>query len=123
MKGKKIAALLMAAVLLMAAMTGCSGSGDKGTLKVATNAEFDPWEYLENGEFVGADMDIIRAVADKMGMKVEIQNMEFEAVLSALVSKSCDVAVAGLTVNKKRAEQVDFSSAYYKVSQDADRPQ
>lgn len=53
MKGKKIAALLMAAVLLMAAMTGCSGSGDKGTLKVATNAEFDPWEYLENGEFVG----------------------------------------------------------------------
>ena len=93
MKGKKIAALLMAAVLLMAAMTGCSGSGDKGTLKVATNAEFDPWEYLENGEFVGADMDIIRAVADKMGMKVEIQNMEFEAVLSALVSKSCDVAV------------------------------
>ena len=117
MKGKKIAALLMAAVLLMAAMTGCSGSGDNGTLKVATNAEFDPWEYLENGEFVGADMDIIRAVADKMGMKVEIQNMEFEAVLSALVSKSCDVAVAGLTVNKKRAEQVDFSNAYYKVSQ------
>ena len=70
--------------------------GDNGTLKVATNAEFDPWEYRENGEFVGADMDIIRAVADKMGMKVEIQNMEFEAVLSALVSKSCDVAVACL---------------------------
>lgn len=89
----------------------------KGTLKIATNAEFDPMGVLENRRIVGADMDIIRAVADKMGMKVEIQNMEFEAVLSALVSKSCDVAVAGLTVNKKRAEQVDFSSAYYKVSQ------
>ena len=73
MKGKKCAALLTAAVLFTAALTGCSGTpGDasgsdvsdsgKPKLKVATNAEFDPWEYIENGEYVGADMDIMRAI-------------------------------------------------------------
>lgn len=128
MKGKKCAALLTAAVLFTAALTGCSGTpGDasgsdvsdsgKPKLKVATNAEFDPWEYIENGEYVGADMDIIRAIADKLDMEVEIQNMEFEAVLSALVSKTCDVAISGLTINQTREKQVDFSDPYYKTAQ------
>ena len=116
MKGKKIAALLTAAVLLVGSLAGCSGN-DKTKLTVATNAEFAPWESIEDGEYVGADMDIIRAIADKLGMEVEIQNMEFEAVLSSLVSKTCDVAISGLTVTSKRAEQVDFTDAYYKVSQ------
>ena len=128
MKGKKCAALLTAAVLFTAALTGCSGTpGDasgsdvsdsgKPILKVATNAEFDPWEYIENGEYVGADMDIMRAIADKLDMEVEIQNMEFEAVLSALVSKTCDVAISGLTINQTREKQVDFSDPYYKTAQ------
>ena len=121
MKGKKCAALLTAAVLFTAALTGCSGTpGDasgsdvsdsgKPKLKVATNAEFDPWEYIENGEYVGADMDIMRAIADKL-------DMEFEAVLSALVSKTCDVAISGLTINQTREKQVDFSDPYYKTAQ------
>ena len=62
-------------------------------------------------------MDIIRAIADKLDMEVEIQNMEFEAVLSALVSKTCDVAISGLTINQTREKQVDFSDPYYKTAQ------
>lgn len=128
MKGKKCAALLTAAVLFTAALTGCSGTpGDasgsdvsdsgKPQLKVATNAEFAPWETLVNGEYVGADMDIIRAIADKLGMEVVYQNMEFDSVIASLVSKKSDVAISGLTITQKRESQVDFTDPYYKAAQ------
>ena len=126
MNVKRYVALLMAVILLAISLAGCSGQKEveikddtagKTKLKVATNAEFAPWESIENGKYVGADIEIIEAIAEKLGMEVEIQNMEFEAVLSALVSKTCDVAISGLTITQAREKQVDFSDPYYKAAQ------
>ena len=106
----------LAAVLAVAmtAMFAGSCSQNGNVLKVATNAEFPPYESLnENNEIVGFDADLITMIAEKMGMKVEWQNMDFDGVVSAVSSGSCDAAISGLTINPNRQKSVDFSKPYY----------
>ena len=94
----------------------CCGCGSKtNTLIVATNAEFEPFEYLDkSGNATGFDIDLIKAVAEKMGYDdVKIDNMEFDGVVAAVEQGSCDVAASGLTINEKRKKSVDFSEPYY----------
>lgn len=108
---KKLSAVVLA-MLMLAAFAGC-GSDEK-TLIVATNAEFAPFESLENGEAVGFDIDLINAVAKKLGYEtVKIDNMEFDGVVAAVEQGSCDVAISGLTINAGRKKSVDFSDPYY----------
>lgn len=109
---KKIAALVLAATMLFA-LSACGSSSNK--LIVATNAEFEPFEYLDkDGEPTGFDMDLIKAVAEKLGYDgVKIDNMEFDGVVAAVEQGSCDVAIAGLTINADRKKSVDFSTPYY----------
>lgn len=121
---KKMLSLLCAAAMLVAFGAGCksndkdssdvSGTPTKKELRVATNAEFEPWETLDaNNNVVGADADIINAVADKMGMTVKFQNMKFEGVVGSVASGASDVAISGLTINATRLKSVDFSTPYY----------
>jgi len=123
-KFAKILSLLMALALVFTC-AACGSekteSGVKDTenkkeiLRVATNAEFEPFESVdkESGELIGFDIDLIKAIADKIGYEVKFDNMEFEAVLGAVTSGSCDVGISGLTINAKRKKSVDFSDAYY----------
>lgn len=107
---------ILAAVLAIAMICCFAGCGSKtNTLIVATNAEFEPFEYLDNdGNATGFDIDLIKAVAEKMGYDdVKIDNMAFEGVVAAVESGSCDVAASGLTINAERKKSVDFSTAYY----------
>lgn len=110
---KKILALIAAVLMLVTVFAGCGSN--QNTLVVATNAEFEPFEYLdENGNATGFDIDLIKAVAEKMGYTdVKIDNMAFEGVVAAVESGSCDVASSGLTINAERKKSVDFSDAYY----------
>jgi polar amino acid transport system substrate-binding protein len=141
MKVKKfivVAALCALAACL--ALAGCSSSSDSssssssassssattsttsggytlikdGTLTVATSPDFPPFENLENGEYVGMDMDIARAVADKMGLECEFTTIQFDGIIPAIVSGGqADVAISGITIEPEREEQVDFSDSYY----------
>ncbi len=115
---KKLLALVLALAMLFC-FAGCGEEKtDDKVLKIATNAEFEPFESLDaDGNYVGFDVDLINAIAEKIGYKVEFDNMEFEAVLAAVSSGSCDIGLSGLTVNAKRAKAVDFSKAYYKTAQ------
>lgn len=117
---KKLMAMLMAAVLCMTALTACGAQTttiEENVLIVGTNAEFPPFEYIgENGEPDGFDIALIKAIGEKLGLEVRIQNMEFASLVAAIGNK-IDASIAGMTVTPEREEAVDFSDTYYEAVQ------
>jgi len=89
----------------------------KEQLVVATNAAFEPFEYMEGDKYLGIDMEIAKLLADYLEMELVINNMEFDAVCLSVGQHKCDIAMAGLTINEKRKESVDFTESYYEASQ------
>lgn len=124
---KKLLAVLLAALMLTAvAACGKTGTNDKAdgnenkasdTLTMATNAEFKPFEYLEGDKVVGADVDIANAIAEKLGKKLEIVNMDFDGALTGTATGKYDMAIAGITANDERKANMNFSDDYYMASQ------
>ncbi len=85
----------------------------KGTLVMGTNAAFQPYEYKgENGEITGIDAQIAHAICDKLGYKLEIQDMEFSSIIGAVESHKIDFGMAGMTVTDERLEKINFSDTY-----------
>lgn len=84
---------------------------------VGTNAEFQPFEYLENGEIVGFDIDLINEVAKIIGVKIEIKNIAFDGLIPALQAKKIDLIIAGMTATDERREFVNFTEPYYTSKQ------
>ncbi len=88
-----------------------------GVLTVGTNAEFPPFEYVgDDGEPDGFDIALIKAIGEKLGVDVEVENMEFDSLVASIGSK-IDVAIAGMTVTDERKNMVDFSDSYYQAVQ------
>ncbi|MBR5881415.1 MAG: transporter substrate-binding domain-containing protein, partial [Clostridia bacterium] len=81
-------------------------------LKMATNAYFQPYEFYKDGKIVGIDAEIAAAIAEKLGMTLEIVDMEFDSIITAVDAGSVDFGMAGMTITEKRLEQVDFSISY-----------
>ena len=92
---------------------------NKNQLVVATNAAFAPFEYTNDGgkTFYGIDMEIAALLAEELGKELVIVDMAFDAVCLNVQQQKCDIAMAGLTINEKRAELVNFSEPYYNASQ------
>ena len=99
------------------AIKSAQQDSSKDQLVVATNAEFEPFEYKVGDSFYGIDMEIVQLLADKLGKELVIVDMNFDAVVTAVQQKKCDIAAAGLTVDPTRAEMVNFSESYYAASQ------
>ncbi len=83
-----------------------------GTLVMATNAEFEPYEFRDGGNIVGIDVDMAQAVCDKLGMELEIEDMAFDSIISAVQSGKATVGVAGMTVTEDRLKSIDFTDTY-----------
>ena len=98
-------------------VTSATEDSSKEQLVVATNAQFPPFEYMEGDSYYGIDMEIADLLAKELGMELVISNMKFDAVCLSVGQHKCDIAMAGLTVNEKRKEQVTFSDSYYQASQ------
>lgn len=113
---KKIIALTLALMLAVCCLAGC-GAKDEKTLTMATNAEFPPFEYLEGEEIVGADVDIAKAIAEKLGKTLEITNIDFDAALTGAATGKYDVAIAGVTATDERRQNMGFTDDYYTASQ------
>ena len=111
-----VAVIVGACFALVACNTDKTGLED-GTLNVATNCEFDPFEYLENGNPTGIDMEIMAAIAAELGVKLDINDMAFESVVGAVGSGAQDIAAAGLTITEERLASVDFTQTYFSASQ------
>lgn len=87
---------------------------DMPTLTMGTNAEFPPYEYYEGDKVIGIDAEIASAIADKLGMKLVIEDMAFESIIPAVTSGKIDMGMAGMTVTEERLQSVDFSTSYAK---------
>ncbi len=131
---KKFLAILMAMVLALSCMfvfAACGGNEEeKGTeagtnagttapdtaekpvLKMGTNAYFQPYEFYEGEKIVGIDAEIAAAIAEKLGMTLDIVDMEFDSILTAVNEGSVDFGMAGMTITEDRLEEVDFSISY-----------
>ena len=99
------------------AVTSAVYDESKDQLVVATNAAFEPFEYMEGDKYYGIDMEIAAQLASYLGKELVIQNMDFEAVCLSVGQQKCDIAMAGLTVREDRMEYVSFSDSYYIASQ------
>ena len=107
---KRIIAAILATLMLVACFAGCSG---KKTLVMGTNAEFPPYEFVDDsGKIVGIDAEIAQAVAEKMGYELEIRDMKFDSLITAVQSGNIDFALAGMTVTDERLLSVNFSNTY-----------
>ena len=139
---KRLAAMAMTAVLGAALLTGCGSSTDstseapaegattaaesatgaaatstvptvtEGKLIMATNAYFPPYEYYEGSEIVGIDAEIAEAIGEKLGLEVEIQDMEFDSIITAVSTGKADIGLAGMTVTPERKKNINFSDTY-----------
>ena len=129
-------AAMAASAVSALALTGCGGSktadsssdaqdsststsdtadyklATEGTLTMATNAYFEPWEYYDGDKIVGIDPEVAQAIADKLGLKLEIMDMDFDSIITAVSAGKADMGMAGMTVTEDRQTQVDFSDTY-----------
>lgn len=83
-----------------------------GTLTMATNAYFPPYEYYEGDAIVGIDAEIAAAVAEKLGLQLVIEDMEFDSIITAVQTGKADMGLAGMTVTEDRLQNVNFSDTY-----------
>lgn len=83
-----------------------------GTLTMATNAEFPPYEFKEGDKIVGIDAEVAAAIAAKLGLKLQIDNMDFTSLIAAVQNGKADMSLAGMTVTEERKQSIDFSDSY-----------
>ena len=127
MKLKKLAALALTVVLGASVLVGCGGTDKKaegstgeasvdtvvdGKLVVATNAYFPPYEYYEGSEIVGIDVEVAKAIGEKLGLEVEVQDMEFDSIITSVSTGKADIGLAGITVTPDREKNVSFTDSY-----------
>lgn len=103
---KKIMLLVMSILLL----TGCKREDNK--LILATEAGFAPYEYYQDGEIVGVDIDIAREIAASLGKELVIKDVSFDFIINEIKSGKSDIGAAGMSITKERLEEVDFSVEY-----------
>lgn len=89
----------------------------KGTLKMATNAAFEPYEYYDGDKIVGIDADMAKAICDKLGYDLEIDDMEFDSIITAVSKGKADFGAAGMTVTEDRKKNINFTDTYTKARQ------
>ena len=120
---KVLSAILAVVVLGVSTMmfSSCGGSASPESkdstagakkLHMATNAAFEPYEYVEDGQVVGIDAEIAQVICEKLGYKLVIDDMDFDAIIPAVTSGKSDFGMAGMTVTEERKQSVDFTDPY-----------
>lgn len=118
---KKILALVLALVLCLGCFAACGGNNadtnggtEKEVLTMCTNATFPPYEYYDGDKIIGIDAEIAQAIADKLGMELVIEDMEFNSIISYVNANDNAFGMAGMTVTEDRKKTVDFTTSYAK---------
>ena len=120
---KKLIALLLASIMILGLLAGCTTSDvpadgglktvEDGKLIMSTNAAFPPYEMTtDDGGYTGIDVEIAGAIAEKLGLELEIDDMDFDAALLAVQQGKSDIVMAGVSVTEKRQMVMDFSDSY-----------
>ena len=106
-----IVALLLVLVLAACMFSSCAKKEDS-TIKVYTNPEYPPFEYMEGEEATGYDIDMIKAIAEKAGFKIEIVSTQFASVITEVLNDKNAIGVSGISITDERKESVAFSEGY-----------
>jgi polar amino acid transport system substrate-binding protein len=122
---KKILSLTLATILMFSMLTmfGCGKATGldaikkAGKLTIYTEAGFAPYEFVYNNEIVGVDIEIMKAVADKIGVALDVQDTNFDAIIGGVQSGKVNAGAAGITITAERLESVDFSQPYTQTEQ------
>jgi polar amino acid transport system substrate-binding protein len=135
MKMKKLLSLTLVLILSLALFAGCTktetpasqapaseapvseapatpATATEGKLTMGTNAEFPPYEYYEGNVVVGIDAEVAAAIAEKLGLELVIEDMEFDSIIPSVKGGKIDIGMAGMTVTDERLEEVDFTTSY-----------
>ena len=118
---KKCLALAAAAMAAVTLVAGCGSSADKKdgasgeqkTLVVGMEPTFPPFEFTENDKYIGFDIDLANAIGEKMGSKVEVKSLGFDALIPALRSGQIDMIASGMDATPERQKQVSFTDPYF----------
>ena len=115
---KKLFAVLLSAMLLLV-MAACGeqpqtpdDTQEPAVLHMATEGTFPPYEYYDNGQLVGIDIEVAGAIAEKLGMKLETTDIAFDSIIPGVQAGKYDIGMAGVTVSEERLQQVNFSDSY-----------
>jgi len=87
------------------------------TYVVGTSADFPPFEYIEDGEFEGFDIDLIRAIADEQDLDIQFQDISFDSLIPGLHAGTLDIVIAAMTITEERKQAVSFSDPYFVANQ------
>ncbi|MCE7792881.1 transporter substrate-binding domain-containing protein [Salipaludibacillus sp. CUR1] len=109
---KKLTAVLLSAGAVTA-LTACGSTDAQSEVSVAVVQDYPPFEYIEDEELTGFDVDIIEAIADHQGFEVDWQIMRFDGIIPALQGNQVDAAVSAIGIREDRLEVVDFSDPYF----------
>ena len=113
---KKYLALLLAAIMALSLAACASTSKTEETasakLTMATEATFPPYEYYDGDAIVGIDVEVAQAIAEKLGMELEVTDIAFDSIIPGVQTGKYDMGMAGMTVTDERKEQVNFSDSY-----------
>lgn len=102
--------------LLLFTTIACKEKTDEPVIKLGTSPDYPPFEYKKDGKVVGFDIALVKEITKKLGMKLEIQELEFNGLIPALQTGKVDFIASGLTVTPERSSNVDFSNIYYQAS-------
>lgn len=124
-KMTRLVAVSAALALIVAACGGDEGTGDLGlisedVLTVCTDSPYPPMEFEQDGEFTGFDIELMRAIADELGLSgIEVVNTGFDPITSGLAMEAgdCDIAAASITITEEREENIDFTDGYFTANQ------
>lgn len=108
---KKLICAALAVVLVAAMFAGC-GKKEDNKLIMATNASFPPYEFKEGDDFAGIDVEIAGKIADKLGLELEIKDVEFGSIIAGVQKGKFDIGMAGMTVTDERKKSVNFTDSY-----------
>lgn len=122
---KKLIGMILILIVMVSVIAGCgegkektSGSSskeDKKVLKMATSADFPPFESRDpEGNFKGFDIELGQMIADELGYKLEIEDMQFDGLIGALQAKRVDMVMSGMSATKERKRNVEFSTEYHR---------
>ncbi len=120
MKNKKYGLLAMLLALLVLIPTKAFAEEkivDDGVIDLGTSADFPPYEYYEGDEIVGIDPDIVKAIAEELGLEVKLHDMDFNNIIASIQSGKVDGGAAGFTVTEERKKSVNFTEPFAKTSQ------
>ncbi len=121
MKKWTLLALLLAVLIVLAACGdseeesggGESGGGEGESYRVGIDTTYPPFEFEEDGEYTGIDIDLIKAIAENQDFEIDFNPMDFGGIIPALQADQLDVAIAGMSITDERKEIVDFSDPYF----------